>query len=156
MNDLPAVQSLWVGGELSKMEQTSIKSFLVKGHNYHLYTYGNVKGVPEGVNVRRAERILTKEKYIEDKNKESATFSNKFRYKLLNKKGGVWVDTDIICLRPFKFENDHTFASERVERQSKWSLNLPTRPVGCVIKSPRNSKIMEYCLKKSEKFDSKK
>lgn len=156
MDDLPAVQSLWVGGELSKMEQTSINSFLNKGHDYHLYTYGHVKGVPKGVDVKEAGKIFPKTKYVEEKSKESATFSNKFRYKLLKNKGGIWVDADIICLRPFNFEKEYVFASERVERQSKWDFDLPARPVGCVIKSPKQSKIIDYCLQESEKFNSKR
>ena len=36
------IQSLWIGGELSPMEQLSIASFLAHGHEYHLYSYGEV------------------------------------------------------------------------------------------------------------------
>ena len=38
------IQGLWIGSELSMMEQLSIASFLKNGHDYHLYVYGDVKG----------------------------------------------------------------------------------------------------------------
>ena len=37
------IQGLWIGETLSTMEYLSIKSFLDNGHEYHLYTYGEVK-----------------------------------------------------------------------------------------------------------------
>lgn len=152
MGDLPAVQSLWIGGELSRMEKTSIGSFLEKGHDFDLYTYGSIKGIPRQVNVIEAREILdgsSIDKCID--NKDYATLSDIFRYKLLFEKGGIWVDTDIICLRPFNFDDEHVFASERVERQSRFEIKLPYRPVGCVIKAPAGSEIIHYCLKKSRK-----
>ncbi|HKG24499.1 MAG TPA: hypothetical protein VKB09_02575 [Thermomicrobiales bacterium] len=42
------VQWLWVGSELSMMEQLSISSFLLNGHEYHLYVYGETRNVPLG------------------------------------------------------------------------------------------------------------
>ena len=40
------IQGLWIGPELSVMEQLSIASFLENGHEYHLYVYDAVKNVP--------------------------------------------------------------------------------------------------------------
>ncbi len=37
-------QSLWIGAELSAMEQLSIRSFLANGHEFHLYTYQERQG----------------------------------------------------------------------------------------------------------------
>ena len=155
MDDLPAVQSLWIGGELSRMEMASIKSFISNGHEYHLYTYGRSKNIPEGVRIRNAKEVINSSGILSGSSKKMATFANTFRYKLLKKRGGIWVDTDIICLRPFDFEAEYLFASERVERQSKWSINIPERPVGCVIKTPKDSEIMKYCLEVSKKYDPK-
>ena len=42
------IQGLWVGPELSVMEQLSVSSFLRHGHQYHLYVYDDVKNVPAG------------------------------------------------------------------------------------------------------------
>jgi hypothetical protein len=46
--DLPVIQGLWVGGELSVIERLSTASFLENGHRVHLYTYEGVTGAPEG------------------------------------------------------------------------------------------------------------
>ena len=133
------------------MERTSIRSFLGNGHSFHLYKYGKVEGIPKGVEVKDAKSIMDEGDMRKYKGKKDyATFSDIFRYKLLLEKGGIWVDTDIICLRPFDFNGEHVFASERVERQSKWEVRLPSRPVGCVIKSPKGSEMMSYCLEKSK------
>ena len=50
MSDI--IQSLWIGESLGKMEQLSAKSFIDHGHTYHLYTYGKVENIPEGVIVK--------------------------------------------------------------------------------------------------------
>jgi len=138
------------------MEKTSINSFLGKGHEYHLYVYEHVGNTPEGVIIKNANDIIDRDDKSKYKGgKDYATFSDIFRYKLLLEKGGIWVDTDIICIKPFNFKNDYVFASERVERQKKWEVKFPSKPVGCVIKSPPRSKIMSYCLDKSrqKKFE---
>ena len=44
-----------------------------------------------------------------------AAFSNLFRYKLLLERGGWWVDTDVICLRPFRVRDELVIASEPVK-----------------------------------------
>lgn len=51
------LQGLWIGPELSLMEQLSISSFLQNGHDYHLYVYDEVN-VPAGTVVRSANEIL--------------------------------------------------------------------------------------------------
>jgi hypothetical protein len=56
MNDI--IQGLWVGPELSVMEQLSVSSFLRHGHQYHLYVYEDVKNIPEGTTVKDGHEIL--------------------------------------------------------------------------------------------------
>ena len=52
------IQGLWVGSRLSVMEQLSITSFLAAGHEYHLFVYDTVSGVPPGAIVKDANHIL--------------------------------------------------------------------------------------------------
>ena len=52
------IQGLWVGPELSVMEQLSVSSFLRHGHQYHLYVYGDVKNIPAGAVVKDGNEIL--------------------------------------------------------------------------------------------------
>ena len=52
------IQSLWIGKELSVMEQMCLSSFVKNGHEVHLYTYDNVKNIPEGVQIKDGNDIL--------------------------------------------------------------------------------------------------
>lgn len=131
------VQSLWIGPRLSAMERLSIESFLRHGHEFHLYTYGDVEGVPDGAEVRDGSEILPKERIFVYRDFPSVSgFSNFFRYKLLLERGGWWVDADMVCLRPFEFAGEHVFASE---------LSKATRYVSTgAIRAPRGSEAMAY------------
>lgn len=107
------VQSLWIGPRLSAMERLSLASFVRHGHAVHLYTYGDVEGVPDGVVLRDGREILPAERIFVYRDYPSVSgFSNFFRYKLLLERGGWWVDTDMVCLAPLVFSGEHVFASE--------------------------------------------
>jgi Glycosyltransferase sugar-binding region containing DXD motif len=101
------------------MERLAIQSFLDNGHAYHLYCYGDVEGVPTRTIVQDGADILPAAEvfgYADGFAKGSvAAFSNFFRYKLLVERGGWWVDTDVVCLRPFDLTDERLWASERVD-----------------------------------------
>jgi Alpha 1,4-glycosyltransferase conserved region/Glycosyltransferase sugar-binding region containing DXD motif len=131
------VQSLWIGPRLTAMERLSIESFLRHGHEFHLYTYGHVDGVPAGTVVRDGREILPAERIFFYKDQHSVSgFSNFFRYKLLLERGGWWVDADMVCLRPFDFEGAHVFASEL----SKGVVHVSSG----AIRAPRGSEAMSW------------
>jgi mannosyltransferase OCH1-like enzyme len=107
------IQGLWIGSELSVMEQLSVTSFLLNGHEYHLYVYDDVKNIPVGTVLRDANEVLRSAKIFQYKQHATyAGFANFFRYKLLYERGGWWADTDTICLQPFDFPEPHVFATE--------------------------------------------
>ena len=131
------IQSLWIGGELSQMEQLSIASFLAHGHEYHLYSYGEVGGLPKGAVLKKAEEILPKAAIFQYQQHPSYSgFSNFFRYRLLLRKGGWWVDTDVVCLKPFVFDAPYVFAAERIPGGEV--------AASAVIKAPAASEIMAF------------
>jgi mannosyltransferase OCH1-like enzyme len=101
------VQGLWVGGALSTMERLSISSFLANGHDYHLYVYRDVSGVPEGATIRDASTIVSESRI--GNFSWLAEFSDLFRYALLLERGGIWADLDVICLRPFRIRAEYLF-----------------------------------------------
>ena len=137
MNDV--IQGLWIGDELSTLEQLSLSSFIKNGHEYHLYTYNNVKSVPSGVTVRSGEEILPKEQIFSYQTGEGrgsfSAFSNFFRYKLLYDRGGWWVDTDMICFKPFDFDDEYVFSSEHYVTKNEDVVTSG------VIKAPKGSEI---------------
>jgi mannosyltransferase OCH1-like enzyme len=135
------IQGLWIGPTLSAMEQLSISSFLQNGHEYHLYVYEDVKNVPVGAVVRDGAEILPASSIFQYQGSRSyAGFSNFFRYKLLLERGGWWVDTDTICLKPFDFTGDYVFSSQLNERGTE-AVNSG------IIKAPRGSEAMAHAWK---------
>ena len=146
---MPPIQSLWIGPKLSTMEQLSIRSFLANGHEFHLYAYDAIEGVPEGATVLDAGRILPPSRIFRyTGNGSVAGFANFFRYKMLLDLGGWWVDTDTVCLRPFDFPGmDHVVSSERVSGA----------PVidNAILKAPAGSPLMEYAWNVCQSKDPK-
>jgi len=152
MNTPSVIQSLWIGKELSVMERLSISSFLKNGHPFHLYVYDDVSGIPEGVTILDASKILSPDRIFKYKNHNSyAGFSNLFRYKLLLEKGAYWVDTDVVCLKEFLHNEEYVFTAERMP--SRFFRNK-LKFGSCIIKVPKDSAIMDYCYKESAKKDS--
>ena len=110
------VQGLWIGDELSLLEQLSIKSFLANGHEYHLYVYDDIKNIPKGTIVKDANEIIDSSEIYKNTYQSPEYgylgFSDYFRVKLIYDKGGYWVDTDLVCLKHFDFEEDYVFSPE--------------------------------------------
>ena len=131
------IQGLWIGPELSVMEQLSIASFLLNGHEYHLYVYDELKNIPPGTVVKDGNEILPAARIFQYKHFATyAGFANFFRYKLLLERGGWWVDTDVICLKPFDFPEEHVFATEKVDKGEVVTSGI--------IKAPVGSQVMAY------------
>src|SRR5262245_45653005 len=148
-NQNRVVQGLWIGPELSLMEQLSIASFLENGHEYHLYVYGDVRNIPAGTSIKDGNEILPASRIFQYKHSPSyAGFANFFRYKLLFERGGWWADVDMVCLRPFEFAQAHVFATEIFKECEVLSSGI--------IKAPIGSLAMEYawnvCQTKNPEF----
>lgn len=136
-NDI--VQSLWVRGKLTNNEIMSIKSYLMNGHTYHLYTYDDINNVPSGVILKDGNNIIPSSSIFEDTAKSLAGFSDWFRFKLLYENGGWWVDTDTICLKYFNVKDKYCFSSE-YDRSGSKILNAT------YIKSCPKSELLGECL----------
>lgn len=131
------VQGLWIGSELSVMEQLSITSFLRNGHEYHLYVYDEPRNIPAGTFIKDAKEILPPSMIFQYKQYPSyAGFANFFRYKLLLERGGWWADVDTICLKPFDFLEEYVFSTEICRGEEVVSCGL--------IKAPIGSEVMAY------------
>ena len=134
------IQSLWVGEALSPMETLCIRSFLANGHAFHLYVYDHVENIPEQTIVRDANEILPKEEIYMDAFGGYVNLSNQFRYTMLYKIGGWWVDMDTVCLKPFDFEEEFVFSSETSDPFNRCLVNTT------YIKSPPGAKFLKDCL----------
>ena len=135
------IQSLWIGRPFSLLEKLCTQSFLNQGHEFHLYCYEEIQGVPPGVVIKNAAEILpasTIFSYKKGLGKGSVSaFSNLFRYKLLAERGGWWVDSDIVCLRPFRFPEPVVIAGEL-------SLENKIQAASAVLKFPPQHALMRH------------
>lgn len=144
------VQSFWFGSRLTALQVLSLRSFVALGHDVHLYTFDRIDNVPDGIRLLDASTILPRDSvftYVRGFGRGSpSAFSNLFRYKLLFEKGGWWVDTDVVCLRPFAIDSEFVFASER-------DVDGHVTAASCVIKSPPGAAWLQHCLAVAEERD---
>lgn len=132
------IQSLWIGDRLSNLEQLCITSYLKNGHEFHLYTYGNVHNIPLGTVVKDANEIISSNEIFQDSHGGVAAFSDWFRYKLLYKLGGWWVDMDSVCLKFFDIEEEYCFSTEGDQEQYEITTGF--------IKAPPKAEFLEDLL----------
>jgi hypothetical protein len=96
-------QSFWFGDDVPVYQRLAMKSFIDHGHEYVLYAY-KILGAPAGVILRDASEILPASSVFFYGERAGvgrgsvAGFANLFRYHLLCRLGGWWVDADVICL----------------------------------------------------------
>ncbi|MFM7067695.1 MAG: hypothetical protein ACKO0U_12845 [Gammaproteobacteria bacterium] len=105
MSDLPVIKSLWIGPALSRFERLALLSFAAAGHEVQLFSYGTLD-VPGCITRRDARDILPEEAIIRRRNGGIEPFADLFRLVMIGLEGGIWVDTDQVCLRPFEFSAD--------------------------------------------------
>jgi hypothetical protein len=110
--DPGCVYGLWIGKALSITGQLCIRSFLKHGFSFKLFAYGSIESVPEGAEILDAETILPEKDAFVHKSGSLSPASDWFRYRFLYHNGGIWVDMDMICLRPFTMLRLPWFARE--------------------------------------------
>lgn len=102
--ELPVLNSLWVGDELTYVERLSVQSALSHGHRFKLHSYSpdKLRGVPAGVEVCDASEVMPREKLISYAECENgvALGANLWRYHMLAQGLGVWCDLDLVFLKP--------------------------------------------------------
>lgn len=121
-------QSFWFGKRLSPLASACIRSFLDHGHTFDLYTYDEVD-VPSGTILKSAADILPRDRvfFYEDGPGAGSVsaFSNLFRYALLVRCGGWWVDTDVVCLTAEVPEKEYHFGVEQIGYLGTAIMRLP-------------------------------
>jgi glycosyltransferase involved in cell wall biosynthesis len=128
-------QSLWLGDRLTPLEQLCLKSFVACDHRFILYSYTEVKDVPDGVECEDARQIVPEEGVFIHRSGihigSPAGFSDRFRYELLRERGGWWVDTDVVCLKDEIPDTAYAFAKQDED------VYVPG-----ILKAPRDSELL--------------
>ena len=132
---METLNALWFGDHLGYLEQLSIKTALAQGHPYTLYSYEpkRLSGVPDGVEVRNASEVMSDPKRVAYfHGKFRALGSDFFRYEILAKALGYWVDLDLLFLKPLDLQEPYVFGWEK-----------PGSVNGAVLKLPAGSPMLE-------------
>ncbi len=121
------IGALWIGGDLSYLEQLCLTSFVAAGHHVVLYTYDGVANAPEGVVQADAAQVLPRAGFLRHGRTGSpALHSDLFRYRLLAQADRmIWADTDAYCVKPFTTATGHFYAWESATGVNGGVLGLP-------------------------------
>lgn len=141
------VNCFWHGEPLSLLERLTLKSFINNGYDVSLWCYDQDYSVdcPHQVNICDANEIIPLDKIFfyngsGDCRKGSlGGFSDLFRYSLIYKQGGVYVDMDSVCLRPYDFSADYVIKPHK-----------RCGTVANVLKAPAGCSFLEDCITETE------
>jgi hypothetical protein len=117
--------TLWIGERLGPVERACLRSVLRHGERVALYCYAVPAGVPDGVELRDAGDILPQDGLHELCRGGAAMFSDWFRYALLRRGLGTWIDTDVYLLRPLVRKADYLFGEQEPGCLNNAVLRLP-------------------------------
>lgn len=108
------INSFFYGGKLNLLEKLTIHSFIANGCQFNLYTYNkNCTDISDNnFNIINANEIVDYSKFFTYTGKGDCPrnsvggFSDVFRFNLLLKTVGWYVDMDVTCLKPFNDINN--------------------------------------------------
>ncbi len=127
--------TLWVGDALGPIERACLKSIVRTGHRLALYAYDEPAGVPDGVEVRDASTILSRDALRDGAGGLVGLFSDWFRYELLIRNLGTWIDTDVYVLGQIDGDKAYLFGE-----QGPGTIN------GAVLRLPADSPLLPRLL----------
>jgi hypothetical protein len=109
-------RTFWHGEPLGPYQLLCMRSFVDLGHRIELYCYDDDLAVPHWVQRRSAHDILPTDRvlcYQSGFGQGSPSLhANRFRYALLHRLGGWWIDIDVVLLRAEVPAEDVFFARE--------------------------------------------
>lgn len=131
---LPEIVTFW-HGPMDALRQTCLRSQLAAGHKVTVYSFDPIPGLPAGVANAEAEAILP-HAFSERlrppqpdgswRDWTTLQFSDFFRMKLMAKNLGLWLDADVLLLKPVEIDPAKPyFAWERPRQLGNSVLYLP-------------------------------
>ena len=121
-----SLATLWVGERLGPIELASVASFLRVGNPLTVYSYAPIANLPSGVTAGDARDVLPGERIaIYAREKSPSLHSNFFRFALMRNTDHIWVDLDMIALKPFEFEGERVYGYEKPGQVNCAVLRLP-------------------------------
>jgi hypothetical protein len=131
---LAEIVTFW-HGPLDALRNLCLRSQVAAGHKVTVYSFEPLAGLPEGVGNAEAEAILP-HAFSERLRPQAADgvwsdwtilqFSDFFRMRLMAERAGLWLDADVLLLRPVEIDPAKPcFAWERPRQLGNSVLYLP-------------------------------
>jgi hypothetical protein len=131
----PEVVTFW-HGPLDALRQLCLRSQVAAGHKVTVYSFEPLPGLPDGVGNAEAEAILP-HAFAEKlrptgpdgvwRDWTTLQFSDFFRMRLMTRNPGLWLDADVLLLRPVEIDPAKPyFGWERRRQLGNSVLYLPS------------------------------
>lgn len=130
----PDVVTFW-HGPLDALRQTCLRSQVAAGHKVTVYSFDPLAGLPDCVGNAEAEAILPHafserlrppEPDGSWRDWTTLQFSDFFRMRLMSRGAGLWLDADVLLLKPIEIDaTKPCFAWERWRQLGNSVLYLP-------------------------------
>jgi hypothetical protein len=137
------INCFWHGRTLGDLEQICLLSMLRQNCKVRLFCYDPITNVPSGIEIIDAREIMPRHELLVHRATGSPSLgSNKFRYLIMKKGLGTWLDTDVILIEQLPQAEDYIFGwqGERLI-------------CGAVLHLPQNSPILgEICEFVSQEY----
>jgi hypothetical protein len=131
---IPDIVTFW-HGPLDRLRQTCLRSQLAAGHKVIVYSFVAIPNLPDGVYHAAAEAILPHafSAKLRPPQQDGAwrdwttlQFSDFFRMRLMSRGAGLWLDADVLLLKPVELDPAKPyFAWERPRQLGNSVLYLP-------------------------------
>ena len=137
------LQTFWTGNPIGRLERAALQSYVNQGYTVHVYTYLPLQAFRDNlpsrtyIKVYDARTILSEDKIFQYTNRQKGKrsnaysflpFSDLFRFTMLHKKGGTWMDLDIFLLKPIPvsvWNKEYVFSSERTIQKGAYKQSIP-------------------------------
>jgi len=131
---IPDIVTFW-HGPLDRLRQTCLRSQVAAGHKVTVYSFDTIPGLPDGIANAGAEAILP-HAFSERlrppqpdgswRDWTTLQFSDFFRMRLMAERAGLWLDADVLLLKPVEIDPAKPFfAWERPRQIGNSVLYLP-------------------------------
>jgi hypothetical protein len=99
-NEGQIFRTFWHGGPLSQYQIFCLRSFVARGHRIEVFSYEDGLAVPDWIVRKDAREILPADRVLHYRSGfgqgSPSLHSNLFRYTMLHRLGGWWIDTDVV------------------------------------------------------------
>lgn len=144
--DPQTVRTFWHGEAIGPYQLMCLKSFAASGHRVEVFSYNRDLNAPGWISVEDAAEILPRELVLRPLGEEGAfaLHANLFRYALLQKMGGWWIDPDVLLLKADLPAGDVFFAG----------LDVFGRVPTGVLKIPAGHGLLTEALAETERLSN--